>query len=220
MTARERMIGALARAEGPICDDCVREPAGLSSRQQANQLGRALCVEGAIRRGQGSCSTCGKFKTVSVSCGGVLPEPPATSARTAGKPWHWEGHVQAVLVSHLEREGWQITRTANTATKEGGVDVKALDPSGCEWWFSVKGYPEGGPEKRTRPATQARHWFSHAMFDVVMYRTERDDVRLGVAVPGPYAIYEKLSVRSHWLQQAAPFTLFVVHQDGSLERRD
>jgi len=215
MAAREKMLAALIAADSPVCDDCIWELAGLSSRQRAYQTGQQLQAVGALSRGDGTCAVCAKYKTVSRPTGQPIPAP-ATTMETdvADRPWHWEGNVQAALVESLSAEGWSILNTANTATKEAGVDVIARDPAGAEWWISVKGYPEERATKATRPAVQARHWFSHAMFDVAMYRTERADVRIGVAIPGPYITYERLFEKSRWLQRTAPYTLFTVHQSG------
>jgi hypothetical protein len=188
MSARERMLEALVAGGAPLCDDCVWEPSGMKYRQQAYSRGRELASAGAIVRMQGECSRCRKIKTVSIVTGQPLPETQATDV--GDRPWFWEGSVQATLVSHLQSEGWTLLSSANTSTKEAGVDVKALDVDGVEWWITVKGYPERKAGKTTNPSTQARHWFSHAMFDVVMYRTERPDVRIGVAVPGPFQTYE------------------------------
>lgn len=216
MGARERMAAALGHLEGPVCDDCIWEPAGLSSRQHANQTGRQLVDMGVIRRGRGVCHLCDGGKTVSVPSGIALPLNPTPSAGVADKPWHWEGNVQAALVSYLEAHGWRVLSTADTATKETGIDVKAVDPTEREWWITVKGYPERKPTKTTNPATQARHWFSHALFDVVMYRTKDDGVRLGVAMPAPFPTYEALARRTAWLREAAPFVYFWIGADGAV----
>lgn len=214
MYAKDRMLQVVKAADGPVCDDCVWQPAGMKYRQQANSRGKQLVEAGLVRRGQGTCTSCGKHKTVSVPTGDELPVVllPAASDR----PWHWEGNVQASLVTHLEANGWRLLSAANTATKEAGVDVKAVDPEGAEWWITVKGYPERKAGKTTNPSTQARHWFSHALFDVVCYRTERSDINIGVALPGPFQTYERLSMRAAWLRENAPFTLFVVEQDGTV----
>lgn len=214
VSAKDRMLQMLSQADGPVCDDCVWQPAGMKYRQQANSRGRELAAAGLIRRGQGTCVMCGKHKTVSAPTGA---EPLVVVPSTADeRPWHWEGNVQAALVAHLSALGWRVVSTANTATKEAGVDVKAVDPDGSEWWITVKGYPERKPGKRANPANQARHWFSHALFDVVCYRTERSDINIGVAVPGPFQTYERLVQKAAWLSESAPFTLFVVAEDGSV----
>lgn len=219
MGARERMLEVLQASEGGVCDDCVWEPAGMKYRQQARARGLELEHLGAVRRVKRPCSICGATKTVSVITGRPLPEP-STAGGSDDAPWHWEGNVQAKLVEHLEREGWIISSTANTASKESGVDVIATDRDGAEWWISVKGYPERKPDKKTNPSTQARHWFSHAMFDVIVYRTARPDIRIGVAIPGPYPTYEALTAKSAWLRENAPFRLFVVHETGRVTSED
>lgn len=214
MALRDNMHSALVEHGAPLCDDCVWQRAGMTSRQQANSRGRELLALGVIRRGQGTCSVCGGAKTVSVPTDKELP--PTVVSDHADAAWHWEGHVQAALVAHLRASGWDIKSEANTATKESGVDVVAVDPEGSEWWITVKGYPERKPGKTTNPATQARHWFSAAMFDVVRYRTADPTVRLGVALPHPFVTYEGLTAQSTWLRDTAPFAYFLVDQVGGV----
>lgn len=214
MSLKDTMLQAIGEAGGPICDDCVWQPAGMKYRQQANSRGRQLATGDLTRRGPGTCTKCGKHKTVSVLTGVELPlvEP----ASSDDKPWHWEGNVQSALVAHLRTAGWRLRSIANTATKEAGVDIVAVDPEGAEWWITVKGYPERKPGKTTNPSTQARHWFSHAMFDVVLYRTEHQDIKIGVALPAGFKTYENLAKKGAWLYDHAGFSYFSVAEDGSV----
>ena len=39
--------------------------------------------------------------------------------------WYAEARVQAMLMGHLRREGWEIIRSADTARRERGVDIEA-----------------------------------------------------------------------------------------------
>jgi hypothetical protein len=82
--------------------------------------------------------------------------------------------VQALFGFYLQRHDWVIVSIADTATKAHGVDVLAAKQSrllGAE----VKGWPSVGyadPRrsaqlKRTKPSTQAGHWFSHGLVRVV-----------------------------------------------------
>lgn len=215
MYLKDMMLQAIGEAGGPICDDCVWQPAGMKYRQQANSRGRQLAEGGLIRRGPGTCTKCGKRKTVSVLTGVELPlvEP----ASSDDKPWHWEGNVQSALATHLRTAGWRLLSIANTATKEAGVDIVAVDPEGSEWWITVKGYPERTTDKKTNPPTQARHWFAGALFDVVVYRTARRDIRIGVALPAGYKTYENLAKKSAWLHEQAKFRYFLVGEDGTVD---
>lgn len=121
--------------------------------------------------------------------------------------WHWEGNVQAFIVEDLQREGWQV-RFVDTASKQRGKDIEAIKDQ-RRLWVTVKGYPEG--TGTTRPATQARHWFSHAIFDVIQYRSEDPDVELAVGLPD-FPTYRALSNKVGWLEKASPFTYLWVPQ--------
>lgn len=220
MGDRDRMLAAIVESGRPLCDDCVAPRAQLSSRQRANQVGRILLDAGLIQRRAGHCELCGGAKTVNLSADAPFPATAgAQDLYTSSRPWHWEGNVQQALVGFLDDQGWSILSTANTATKESGVDVVAVDSHNNEWWISVKGYPEARGGKTTNPSTQARHWFSHALFDVALYRTASESVSIGVAIPGPFVTYERLAERSKWMQYSAPYTLFVIAADGSVDVR-
>lgn len=130
-----------------------------------------------------------------------------------GRPerlWTWEGSVQVTVVMWLRQNGWTITRAADTASRERGKDIEA-ELGSHRLWVTVKGFPAGTP--RTRPGVQARHWFSHAMFDVISYREEDRDVRLAVALPD-VPRYRSMAERTTWFQEAASFAFVWVGEDG------
>jgi hypothetical protein len=89
--------------------------------------------------------------------------------------WSWEGNVQAVLVRWLEAQGYAIEFVAHTAIKEHGDDIRARR-AGQVLRVEVKGWPTKGryadparatETKRTRPSTQAGHWYSQALLRVL-----------------------------------------------------
>jgi hypothetical protein len=47
-----------------FCDDCIASPLGLARRQQAQQATSALGASATFRRGDGTCSNCGRDKIV------------------------------------------------------------------------------------------------------------------------------------------------------------
>lgn len=94
---------------------------------------------------------------------------------TTPRPWPWEGAVQAVFVEFLRLQGWRVLAAADTASREAGIDVLAQRKQrfiGAE----VKGWPSADyadprrahETKRTRPSTQAGHWFSQALTKAIM----------------------------------------------------
>ncbi len=122
------------------CDDCLSDKTGISPRQQIYQLGSKLAKTGVIFRDKGRCAGCGKIKTVSSSnpniSYAVAPSPCLTKSEV--KPWYWEGNIQAVLASHLAKNGYKIMSIANTAARERGKDIEAVTPEGKNCGFLLK----------------------------------------------------------------------------------
>ena len=129
-------------------------------------------------------------------------------------PWHWEGNVQAALVCHLTGDGYRIIKVSDTASKERGPDIVAITPAGEELQVSVKGYPEG--TERTHPATQARHYFVDAFYDLFAWREENPKVILALGLPD-FSTYRKMSRRVASGVRFVGASLFWVFQDGHVE---
>ncbi len=179
------------------------------------------------RRAHGQCTLCGKMKTVTVVPTGAseiaredasMPDELPSSQTTAttllsGQQgvWSWEGNIQSVLASWLKSQGFAIDRVANTASREQGKDIVAVAPKGTTLWVSVKGLPTG-----TKPYTQARHWFSSAVFDLVLYRDERSDVDLALAFPDGFPTYKALAARLNAFRRVMPFTIYWVSASGTV----
>lgn len=217
MSRRDTILGFLARAIGPICDDCLSIRTGITPRQTINMECRKLADAGRIRRGSSrDCSYCRCPKVCNLNfelVAAAVVEVPQAPAPAEGRNWHWEGNVQASLIAWLVHRGWQIQSSANTASRESGKDVTA-QLGGRELWVSVKGYPVS--TARTNAPTQARHWFSGAVFDVVCYRDESSTAELAIAVPDGFKTYLNLSKRVMWLRSQLPFRIYWVSQSGDV----
>ena len=177
-TAREtnldRVLRIVLEAAGPICDDCLAREARLSQRQAARAICLQLASSDRVVRGKSTCGMCHRAKLVSWRPETLLagPEPqtpfsdPEPRADAAGQEvtrrWFWEGNVQGRIVAHLSREGYLIRRVSDTGSREQGKDITAAGPGGATLWVSAKGYPEKSG------ATQARHWFAGAVFDLIL----------------------------------------------------
>lgn len=150
MIGSDEFLAVLSSGNGPLCDDCLYLVAGWNRRQRANLVGRHLGATGAIERTKGSCSACGKTKTVSQLTGtgkhAVVPiaaQPsPVGAAAPASYAWFWEGNVQAAIVTHLAAAGYRVKQVVDTASKAQGVDI--LAQRGGQVWVTVKGYPRPG----------------------------------------------------------------------------
>lgn len=128
------------------------------------------------------------------------------------RPWFREGQVQEAVVGALRANGWTIVEVANPATRAPGKDV-VVARDGHRLWITVKGFPRR--TVRTQPATQARHWFAAALFDIVLYRGEDPSVSLAVALPD-FPTYRSLARRVEWLRQTTPFAFVWVAEGGAV----
>ncbi|GAA1378448.1 DUF7662 domain-containing protein [Catellatospora chokoriensis] len=101
-----------------------------------------------------------------------------------------EAVTQSLLVAYLMREGWRIERTADTASREQGIDVVA-SRDGRILAVEVKGYPStsySDPSrayevKPTRPAGQARQWYSHALLKALLTRDAHPTYEIAIGLP-------------------------------------
>lgn len=161
--------------------------------QQINSRCRQLAAEGAIVRDSASGTIVNRLVR---SQGNTQKpaNPPAPVAPEAvastGRAWPHEAAVQGALVGWLAREGWRITRVADTETMERGTDVIA-DRDGVRLQVEVKGYPgttyargpKAGQPKPTSPTLQASHWLANALLKAMRMRGMDDGAHVVIAMP-------------------------------------
>ncbi len=208
MTIQDRIVEYLSQHPEGVDDDQLALALGLRQRQQANQRCRRLAHFGVVTR-----------RAVDDKIRNFLnPEtpPPGQGSRrlpTSERPWFWEGSVQQAVVQFLTASSYQIKSVADTAAKQQGKDIVAVAPDGPTLWVSAKGYPEG--TVRTNPRTQARHWFAHALFDLILWHGEDASVALALALP-EQKTYRNLAYRARWFLAEVGARVFWVSQDGNV----
>lgn len=90
------------------------------------------------------------------------------------RDWFWKGNIQTRITRHLETKGWTIEHTSNTATRARGDDIRARIADRV-LRVEVKGWPSedyanpsrASEKKRTKPSTQAGHWYSQALLRAI-----------------------------------------------------
>jgi len=204
-TIQERIIKYLQEHLEGADDDELAVALNLRARQHANMCCRALAAKGIIRRVKL------ESKKIRNYWKGAIP--PETVPPEADERWCWEGNVQASVVRYLVGKGYSIIRVANTGKRERGRDIEARIDSRM-LWVTVKGYPKGTP--RTRPQTEAGHWFSGALFDIIWWRGEDPEPELAVALPD-FPRYRNLAQKVSWLKSAARFHFLWVAESGHVE---
>jgi hypothetical protein len=98
--------------------------------------------------------------------------------------------VQAAVARRLERDGWSILSTADTARRQRGDDIRAMK-DGRELVVEVKGWPPStyadprrtGEVKRTNPTVQAHHWLATAILGSMRVLGTRPDTGVSIALP-------------------------------------
>jgi hypothetical protein len=228
MSRDDRILSALATGRR-LCDDCQSEVADVKPRQSVYQACSALRDQGLLTRLTESCEACNRMKIANAR---LLKRdgqgPRVFAAETAApsdpkkpgpvqsvlveRPWYWEGNVQSNIVKFLQATGVSIQSQANTAAREQGKDIVAIDKDGAALWISVKGFPESSPN------IQARHWFSGALLDLALYRGESDKPRLALGFPAGFTTYENLVKRTKATLGFLGCHVFWVSQNGAVTR--
>jgi hypothetical protein len=214
MTGKEKIISFLQNCPEGIDDDELTKALGLKRRQHTNILCRQLEQQGLIVRRPVQ----GKIHNFLSSSFDPLLIPANTNKPNVNGRlpkfdcWHWEGNIQTKVVKFLEKEGFTISSTADTASHQQGIDIVARKDS-IELWVTVKGYPQG--TERTNPTVQAAHWFHGAIFDILVYRERSKNNALAVALPD-FPRYHSLAQKIVWFKPTAKFAYFWVKEDGSV----
>ena len=215
MTSRDKILQFLSNNPNGACDDCISGKADVIPRQQVNQICRPLQKQGIIERTRKNCPFCKTFKIVNNMTRNAnhpikLPDKGNTTEQP--RSWNWEGNIQSVIIQYLCENGYKIVRVANTENREQGKDIEATTPAGKTLWISVKGFPEKSAN------TQARHWFSQALFDMILYKAENHNAQLGIGLPDGVSTYLNLGSRISWFKEACGFNFFWVSQDGKVRK--
>ncbi|MDD9206675.1 hypothetical protein PU560_09385 [Georgenia sp. 10Sc9-8] len=159
-----------------------------------------------------------------------VTSPAAAIMRSSGKQpeqsgaWYSETNVQASLVTALVTDKWRILSVANTATKERGVDVIAVR-DGETVGIEVKGFPGRGyadparanEVKRTKPSTQAVHWYSQAVLAAMRLRGKQPTWRNVIALPD-LPRYRDLHAETAASLAAAQIEVWWVDESGEVHR--
>lgn len=104
--------------------------------------------------------------------------------------WFWEGNVQLAIQLSLEKAGWTIRSSADTASKAHGTDLLASLASRT-LAVEVKGYPSTNyadprralETKKTNPINQAGHWYAQAVLKAMRMRSSLPLAEIAIGLP-------------------------------------
>lgn len=221
MSRQDKLLESLASGRR-LCDDCLSEITEVKPRQSVCQACNVLRGKKLISRLTERCEACGRMKIVNALVSKVRQFPKiranaivasvASNTSSSSKPWYWEGHVQTEIVRYLKASNVSIQSEANTAIREQGIDIEAIDIDGLPLWVSVKGFPEKSSN------TQARHWFAGALLDLALYKDKNPTAKLALGLPIGFATYESLVKRAHSTLAFFGCNIFWVTERGKVTR--
>lgn len=139
------------------------------------------------------------------------------------RDWYWEGNVVSALRLHLEREGWSVSRMADTRTKERGLDLEA-SRDGRVLIVEAKGYPSRtysdprrvGEVKPTNPTLQAGHWYARAILAAIRLQAKNPHAVVALALPD-FPRYRALIDQTRWGLEKLGIALLTVGEDGRVQ---
>lgn len=155
------------------------------------------------------------------SSGPPVADPPAI-ALGGDAEWHSESRVQAMVVSYLVTNGWQILSVADTAARAHGVDIVATRAE-VRIGVEVKGFPSkkyvdrarSHEVKPTQPSTQARVWFAGALLAALRLRSKEPATVSVIALPD-FPTYRALYADTAWSLDQVGVEVWWVTVDGSV----
>jgi len=234
ITALQRLSGGKPVSPAEVIREMQRVGTAFPEQTIRTEIVSRLCVDAPVHhgtvwpdlrrvgRGLYMMAAAGtQEEAVSALATALQPVPPVPGPTS--RPWPWEGTVQAAFAGYLVARRWEITGSADTASKARGVDVLAVKGKrrlGAE----VKGWPSSGyadprraeEVKPTPPTSQAGHWFSQALMKALMLLDTHPDFESLVVVP-EYARYRDLAARTRTGRTAAGVHVLFVREDGSAE---
>ncbi|MGH8884829.1 MAG: hypothetical protein ACRDYX_06585 [Egibacteraceae bacterium] len=139
--------------------------------------------------------------------------------------WFWEGNILIALARYLERQGWQITSTAEGGSADQGMGL-VVRRDERELLVEVKGFPSAppapGPDPRAgqpRPArmsSKARQWYAHALLGVMLKRQAHPDAEVALALPA-HRTYRSLVEQTACALRTLGVSVFLVSANGDVE---
>jgi hypothetical protein len=143
---------------------------------------------------------------------------------SATQDWFWEGNIQRKIIEYMESsEHFEILKVADCEAKKGGPDILAGRETGKRH-VEVKGYPSTrytadfpggrkGERKKTQPGTQARHWFSEALLNVILAKSKDNNIEIALGFPNKQ-VYINLLERIRWLREKIGIISYIVDENG------
>lgn len=237
---RDKILNFLrANYDKGYCDDCLSARLEIYPRQQVNQICRQLYATKSIFRNIGTCTSCGRDKIINIAKAHIQTEVKSQAVIKENQivqnvshwdkslEWFWEGNVLEKIVEYMINvEGFEILLKSDTEKRKHGPDILARKGNILRY-VAVKGYPSlryirdfpGGRKgelKRTAPATQARHWFSEALFELILQKSKNERLEIALGLP-KFPTYVRFLNQIKSFREKIGLYCYLLDKDGKVE---
>lgn len=129
--------------------------------------------------------------------------------------WFEEGNVNRLVKNFLEKSGFEIVKF-NQDKKQKGHDIEAAKENQIIIVES-KGYPSDkyvsgdskGEPKPTAPKLQSKHWFSDALFHLIVAKSENPKITIALGLPDMEKYHEYVNKIKYFKEQFGLVCYFV-----------
>ena len=135
--------------------------------------------------------------------------------------WFEEGNVSRRIKELLENTGYMIVKF-NLDKRARGHDIEAVK-NDEKLIVEVKGFPSDkyvggkkkGQPKPTHPNLQAKHWFSQALFALIVAKSQNPSVKIALGLPDSRKYGEFINKIEYVKEKLGLFS-YLVDENGNV----
>jgi len=142
-------------------------------------------------------------------------------AGTKSNDWYSEEFIFSSVAKYLKDLGYKVQQESRLKDPEKGGMIMTASRFFKKEIIEIKGYPQNNPNQLhsiTPKATQAKSWFTEALFNSFVNFSSFENAELGMALPNVsryQAIIKNLT--DYFTANELYFRIYLVNEDGSVD---
>jgi len=142
------------------------------------------------------------------------------SRSTINTDWYSEEFIFSSMVKYLKENGYKVQKENRQKEAEKADKIITASKFFKKEMIEVKGYPGSYPNQShpTPKSTQAKSWFSEALFNSFVNFSSFGDAEIAMALPnvGRYQTIIR-NLNDYFTLNDLYFRIYLVNEDGSVE---
>jgi hypothetical protein len=148
-----------------------------------------------------------------------MEKNPDTSLSIVNNDWYSEEFIYLSIVKYLKENGYKVLKENRQKEAEKADKIIIASKFFKKEMIEVKGYPGYHPNQLhpTPKSTQAKNWFSEALFNSFVNFSSFGDAEIAIALPnvGRYQTIIK-NLNDYFTINDLYFRIYLVNEDGSV----